>query len=320
MGHIFISYNRDDVDSLQILVNELLAKGIKRDEIWYDADIKAGEHWIPHIDAQLADTSCLVVIVTKNSMKSLYVTYEWSFALGNALPIIPLLFKDTYDCLHPRLRMIHTPDCTNGVDENVIQQIKDQISENRDTQYLHKLVLDEIIPTRLLLRTALWFFDHRQTDADKKLYAELIHDSAKFLNDANIALPKLMVDKSFAFNVKQRRTCRNLCNTMSKLWSTFMIPVNMGLYTSSSYEDAALPATEILLKEFEPNIKLFEMSHYLEFAYNQFNDFLNAMSKGQKSFQPLLSPEAALSMIYPENEEIQNKIKLALQIVKQRLT
>jgi hypothetical protein len=222
LGHIFISYSRKDIDSLQMLIDELVAKDFKRDEIWYDANIEAGEHWIPQIDEHLLDASCVVVIVTKNSMSSLYVTYEWSVALGNALPVIPLLFKDSYDCIHPRLRIIHSPDCREGISENVVQQIKDSISHNSDTQHLNGLIVGAVMPTRVLVRVTLWFYVLQETEQENILLSWLMTEAFKSIAELNRNLAQLMVDKSHAFNTKQRRMCRNICNILTNIWRAFI--------------------------------------------------------------------------------------------------
>ena len=72
----------------------------------------AGEYeWGDGIDKSIRDSSALVLIVTDESKKSLNVTYEWIFALGAGLKVIPIKLKETD--LHPRLREIHYHDFTN---------------------------------------------------------------------------------------------------------------------------------------------------------------------------------------------------------------
>jgi hypothetical protein len=43
----------------------------------------------------------VILIATPNAMKSIYVSYEWSFALGVGVRVIPVILKQTD--LHPRL-------------------------------------------------------------------------------------------------------------------------------------------------------------------------------------------------------------------------
>src|SRR5215218_455602 len=103
MGHVFISYARGDSAFAELLSDRLAAEGF---EPWRDTEsLRAGGVWAEAIDAAIAEATALVVILTPESKKSEYVTYEFAFALGNGVPVIPVLLKKTR--LHPRLEKFH---------------------------------------------------------------------------------------------------------------------------------------------------------------------------------------------------------------------
>src|SRR5260370_42505702 len=99
MHHIFISYYHDDNDFAEGLINRIEKAGF---ETWVDNDrLDAGEDWRAEIDQAIKNACALKVIMTPESRSSEYVTYEWAFAWGAGVKVIPVLYKDT--SLHPRL-------------------------------------------------------------------------------------------------------------------------------------------------------------------------------------------------------------------------
>src|SRR5262249_40887760 len=84
-------------------------------EYWIDVeDIGLGEEWPQKIDEALKDSYALILVVTPSALKSIYVTYEWIFALGRGIKILPLKFSQISDAeLHPKLQVINYYDFTN---------------------------------------------------------------------------------------------------------------------------------------------------------------------------------------------------------------
>src|ERR1019366_5900882 len=64
-------------------------------------------------DQAIKNAFAMVVIMTPEARASEYVTYEWSFAVGLGIRIIPLKCKAT--TLHPRLEAFQYLDFTNNV-------------------------------------------------------------------------------------------------------------------------------------------------------------------------------------------------------------
>jgi len=102
MRHIFISYHHGDGDFAEVLINRIEKAGF---ETWVDSDrLHAGEDWRAEIDQAIKAALALIVIMTPEARSSEYVTYEWAFAWGAGVKVIPVLYKDTK--LHPRLEAL----------------------------------------------------------------------------------------------------------------------------------------------------------------------------------------------------------------------
>jgi len=106
--HVFISYSRGDAKFASKLRQQLNESKLAA---WRDIDdLRAGETWQQAIDDALRTAAALIVILSPPAMKSEYVTYEWAFALGAGIPVIPILWKAAQ--LHPRLASLHFIDFT----------------------------------------------------------------------------------------------------------------------------------------------------------------------------------------------------------------
>jgi hypothetical protein len=108
--HIFVSYAREDKDFAQQLNRRLRES---HQIPWQDRiDLKGGQNWQDAIDKAVRTAEALVVVMSPHATKSQYVTYEWAFALGAGVPVIPVVKKLT--TLHPRLSTYHYIDFTTG--------------------------------------------------------------------------------------------------------------------------------------------------------------------------------------------------------------
>jgi HEAT repeat protein len=106
MKHIFVSYSHSDSDFVATMINVLEDAGIT---CWLDKKVlNAGDDWRAQIDQAIKDSIALVVVLTSDATKSQYVTYEWAFALGVGIRVIPLL-RETVE-MHPRLESLHYLD------------------------------------------------------------------------------------------------------------------------------------------------------------------------------------------------------------------
>ncbi len=93
MSEIFISYCRKDADPAELLRGRLKEAGFST---WIDLEgLQAGEEWGQEIDQAIRDSAAVVVLLTPASRASAYVAYEWAFALGAGVRVIPILWTSS---------------------------------------------------------------------------------------------------------------------------------------------------------------------------------------------------------------------------------
>jgi len=108
MKHVFVSYAWEDMKFAREVTRRL--RKLRRVP-WQDVrNLRAGDNWQAAIDEALKNAEALVVVMSPDAIKSQYVTYEWAFALGAGVRVIPVLRKRTD--LHPRLKNVHYVDFT----------------------------------------------------------------------------------------------------------------------------------------------------------------------------------------------------------------
>jgi hypothetical protein len=108
MSHVFISHSHTDSDFAEVLQLRLEYAGFT---VWTDRDIAGGQDWRIDIDQAIRDAFALVAVMTPEASTSEYVTYEWAFAWGVGISVIPVLLKEME--LHPRLGTRQYLDFTN---------------------------------------------------------------------------------------------------------------------------------------------------------------------------------------------------------------
>jgi HEAT repeat protein len=140
MRHVFLSYSHKDNDFAQLLRIELQNSGIPS---WLATDdIKPGEDWKTEIDDAINNSFALIVIISPESDRSKYVTYEWALAYGLGVPIIPILYKhlEFPQKLHPRLESLQYEDFTINTNRPW-HRIVERLSEIQ-AEYIRKEKLD----------------------------------------------------------------------------------------------------------------------------------------------------------------------------------
>jgi hypothetical protein len=91
MDDIFISYKREDRDRARLLARALESKGWS---VWWDLNLRAGEHFDKVIGKALEDAKCVIVLWSSRSIQSQYVIDEASYAL-KLHKLVPVLLDDT---------------------------------------------------------------------------------------------------------------------------------------------------------------------------------------------------------------------------------
>jgi hypothetical protein len=108
-AQFFISHCNQDGDFAELLKLRIEKEGYTS---WIDIDrLSVGIDWRQEIDNGIKDSSALIVIMTPEARKSEYVTYEWAFAWGMGVKVIPIMLKQTQ--MHPRLETLQHLDFTN---------------------------------------------------------------------------------------------------------------------------------------------------------------------------------------------------------------
>lgn len=189
---VFISYSSSDSDFVELMKMKLEGSGIV---VWRDThEIAAGEEWRNEIDFGLLSSDTLIVLLTKNSAKSSYVTYEWAWAMGNGKNIIPIL---TEPCdIHPRIKVLQYLDFQNR--KRPWTQLTDRINE------LHRKKLNTL-------------------SKNDELSMEAIFDGIKALANANAKQSSRMTNANdMAEATNQMVNAKNYLNTINKKSNTIL--------------------------------------------------------------------------------------------------
>ena len=111
MKHIFISHSPRDARHMVTMRDNLALIGYRP---WVDVNPRPGQDWRFDIDDAIRNADAVIVIVTPSAAESVYVTYEWSLAIGLGIPVIPVIFKEAR--MHPRLQTLEHYDFTTWAD------------------------------------------------------------------------------------------------------------------------------------------------------------------------------------------------------------
>jgi hypothetical protein len=107
--HVFVSYAHED-KAFADWLNKSLQES--KQIPWQDrTDIKPGDNYQEKIDKAIRNAEALMVVMSPHATRSQYVTYEWAFALGAGVRVIPVIVKKR-TTLHPRLATIQHIDLT----------------------------------------------------------------------------------------------------------------------------------------------------------------------------------------------------------------
>ena len=147
MIQIFISYSRDDEDKAFALKDRLRDRGI---EVFIDvAGISPGDEWRDKLQKEIDESFAVVLICTNASMSSHEVTFEWAYALGRGIPVIPIKYEA--DCvLHTRLQVLQQLDFSNPRERSWdkliyhLELAKNQINTT-NTDSLNTIGISEVI-------------------------------------------------------------------------------------------------------------------------------------------------------------------------------
>jgi HEAT repeat protein len=110
MKRVFISYCHEDGDFADTLRRRLDDEGIPT---WQDTDLRGGEQWRIEIDLAIREALAAIVVLSPEAVRSDYVAYEWAFALGAGVNVIPVVLRVGFEALHPALQARNYLDFSN---------------------------------------------------------------------------------------------------------------------------------------------------------------------------------------------------------------
>lgn len=205
-----------------------MVKELKRAQIsvWYDKDIRAGSKWKAEIDNALKHAFAVAVIVTDESVKSQYVTYEWSWAIGYGLNVFPLKFENKDFELHPRLNDHQIVDCSQGMPELLIEEIKRNENASTDIQYLNSTIYHILERVQITFEIAFWAFfktSENEINENVKFLITYAFDQA---NKIEKRLRRLMLDYSDTLPIRLRRICQDIIDCTAEFCRAWMV-INM---------------------------------------------------------------------------------------------
>ncbi len=169
MPQVFISHKHSDSDFAENLANKLKAAGF---EGWIDNEgIPSGEDWRQSIDDAIRSSFALIVIMTPEAKASEYVTYEWAFAIGIGITVIPVMLKNTDP--HPRLETLQFLDFTNRNTrpwDKLVRRLKEVRKGPTSTQ---GTLPEESVVATIVSPTSNSSAQQAHTDVDTRLLEKL---------------------------------------------------------------------------------------------------------------------------------------------------
>jgi hypothetical protein len=245
MAHIFISYSHRDTIHLTKLIEWLKQSDFSETEVWYDQQIEGGDNWRDEISVALDEAFAVLVILTQNSADSKYCTFEWAYAMGQGISVLPLIFDEISIASVPTpLTSKQFIDCTGEIPPSLKETLRRSKTVPPQTAILNKLVYDAIYETHRRFFILGWLgkgFSYLEAETREMVIAAFAKDAG----NARETLQKLMLDKASAFSGRQYRFCWKLVDVLTQL-SRFPYRYNdhLGEKLFARFDEEWLPAFE----------------------------------------------------------------------------
>lgn len=149
MSEIFISYSRKDKVIVEKFVKILIERGFN---VWWDKNIVGGNQFNDTIEERLNSSKCVIVVWTKNSIKSIWVKAEASIGLGKGILIPVILDKDIQIPLP--FNSIHTINLFRESQGIIIEELeKVYLAINSITKSNNRNSRKDLFPSLLLKKS-----------------------------------------------------------------------------------------------------------------------------------------------------------------------
>lgn len=118
---VFLSYSRADKDVAKRIVSMLEREHVR---VWTDRDLEAGADWVQEIEAALAASSVIVMLLSPRYLEAGTTSFERAMALKTANDtnkvIVPVLVRSVDpDSIPTSLRRTQMIDATRNIDTAV---------------------------------------------------------------------------------------------------------------------------------------------------------------------------------------------------------
>lgn len=113
MKNVYLSYDPSARARAEELRRILRAQGYRP---WSDRSPVAGQVWHVEMDAAIRHADALIILLTDEAAGSVYLTYEFAYALGGNIPVFAIIYEDVL--LHPSLLNVQRFDIRSFSDEN----------------------------------------------------------------------------------------------------------------------------------------------------------------------------------------------------------
>ena len=91
MAQVFISYSRKDLTFVEQLALDLKGAGL---EVWYDVSrLEGGERWRTEIQNAIKSSQYVIIVLSPDSVESVWVEREFIYSSNLNRKIIPLLYR-----------------------------------------------------------------------------------------------------------------------------------------------------------------------------------------------------------------------------------
>jgi hypothetical protein len=308
MSHIFISYSSKNESYRDEVITWLGGLGF---QVWYDKrDIKRGNQWIQEIDKAVDEAGLVILIFTPDALRSHYVTYECSRAMGRDIDVLPLKFEEfiSEEFQNNPLIYLQSEDCTQGISERTLDEIKVRFSTPPDVLYMEYIIVAKILKFRVMVYLLLWlaqYINPRDGEYFVKLQ-NLIHEMLEENKRIRgLEIPELMVKFSHALTWQQRITIRRLLAKMKEFWEIFHVTdasdryyIEAGFELSKAETFRQLELESILGKLFE--------GHYHDNDFRKLQQFLEDISARKRTNFPslfLYNPFTVMQSITNSDDE-----------------
>lgn len=242
--HVFISYKSEDYEQRDKLVKYLEEYDIN---YWVDLEIEAGLGWRDEIDNALLEAYAVLVIVTSNTIKSHYITYEWSWAQGSGIHVLPLIFENTSG-LHAKLNSLEYIDCTANIPNSLKDTLNNWSDVDRLSRYTNSKIVRKMSSPLILLAFVNLFIPYYRSGllSENDINAMLQVTSKHIIKLNNLTLPDLWVEVAHILSPVQKKRFRAICES---------IQIAVNIFSKSSFRGHGL--SEKLLRKYatEPFFK-----------------------------------------------------------------